>query len=40
MMDWFKDTDGLEVLNDLTEEYFDKVKDLQDVTADYHDLKN
>ena len=40
MMDWFKDTDGLEKFNDLTEEYFDKVKDLQDVTADYHDLKN
>ena len=40
MMDWFNDTDGLEKINDLTEEYFDKMKDLQDITADYHDLKN
>ena len=40
IMDWFNDTDGLEKINDLTEEYFDKMKDLQDVTADYHDLKN
>lgn len=40
MMEWFSNTDGLEKLNDLTEEYFDKIKDLQDVTADYHDLKN
>lgn len=40
MMNWFKDTDGLEMINDLTEEYFDKMKDVQDVTADYEDLKS
>ena len=39
VMSWFSNTDSLEKINDLTEEYFDKCKELQDITEGYEDLK-
>lgn len=39
-MNWFRDTDSWEKINDLVEDYFDAQGEVRDVIADYADLEN